>query len=62
MKRSKQMRTWGKKLVLAAAALVIAFGSSTIITGCKKSEPAKAPPAPKEANEPAKIPPPPPAK
>lgn len=56
------MKALLKKCVMTIAALVIAFGSVTMITGCKKSEPAKAPPAPKEANETAKTPPPPPAK
>lgn len=54
------MKNFGKKCVLAVAAIVIALGSATMITGCKKSEPTAATPAP-DTNVPAEKAPAPPA-
>jgi hypothetical protein len=38
------MRNLMKKMLLVVSALVIAFGSVTMVAGCKKKEPAPATP------------------
>jgi len=53
------MKNFGKKCVLALAAMVIALGSVTMVTGCKKSEPSSPPPAPEANEHPEKAPAPP---
>jgi hypothetical protein len=50
--KEKSMKTWGKKCIMVLSALVIAFGTMTMITSCKKSEAPKTPAA-KDANMPA---------
>ncbi|MGA2172944.1 MAG: hypothetical protein ABSG82_08055 [Sedimentisphaerales bacterium] len=50
------MKTWMKKCVLVAVAMMIAFGSAAMIAGCKAKKSTTTPPPPvKRVAEPNKA-------
>ena len=43
LERNKKMKNLMKKMLLVVSALVIVFGSATMIAGCKKKEASEVP-------------------
>jgi hypothetical protein len=54
--KGAKMKTWMKKCVLVAVAMMIAFGSAAMIAGCKAKKSTTTPPPPvKRVAEPNKA-------